>query len=374
MKVVIAIDSFKGCLTSLEAGNAAKEGVLMSKKDAEVFVLPLADGGEGTVDTLTYNKGEIKKIIVKGPLGHKIESSYGIIRENRTAIIEMATAAGLSLVNSTERNPLITTSYGVGELICDAIKEGCNNFIIGIGGSATNDAGVGMLQALGYRFFDNMGKEIGLGGIQLSKISSIGTNYAIKELEDCTFQIACDVKNPLCGELGASHTFAPQKGATKEMVVALDLALQHFAEKTYEHFNVDYSNIEGTGAAGGLGFAFLAYLKAQLKSGVEIVLDEIKIDKILENADYVITGEGRIDSQTAMGKAPIGVAKHAKAKGVKVIAIAGCISDDAYMCNGKGIDGFFSIVDGAISLEQSMDTETAKKNIVKTVSQIFRLL
>ncbi len=373
MKVVVAIDSFKGSVSSMQAGNAVKEAVLNVYPDAEVIVMPLADGGEGTVETLVYGMGgEMIETEAVGPLGEIRKCLYGML--GKTAIIEMASSSGLPFVPSEKRNPLYTTSYGVGDMIKDAIKRGCREFIIGLGGSATNDGGVGMLQSLGFKFLDKEGKEVERGGKYVADIADIDVSGVLDELKECVFNIACDVDNPLCGERGASYIYGPQKGATPEIVFFLDKALGNFAEVTKNKLGADCADDEGSGAAGGLGYAFRAYLGGQLKPGVEIVLDEIGIDKALENADFVVTGEGRIDSQTAMGKAPAGVAARAKKAGAKVIGIAGCVTDDAYLCNDKGIDAIFPVIDKAMPLEEAMDNEVAVKNIKKASTQIFRLI
>lgn len=373
MKVVAAIDSFKGSVSSMQAGNAAKEAVLSVYPDADVTVMPLADGGEGTVETLVYGMGgEMIETDVVGPLGENRKCLYGIL--GNTAIIEMASASGLPFVPVEKRNPLYTTSYGVGDMIKDAIKRGCRDFIIGLGGSATNDGGVGMLQSLGFRFTDKDGKEVERGGKYVADIADIDKSGALPELKECVFNIACDVDNPLCGERGASYIYGPQKGATPDIVLFLDKALDDFSKLTENNLGIDCANDAGSGAAGGLGYAFRAYLNGQLKPGVEIVLDKIGIDKALEKADFVVTGEGRIDSQTAMGKAPAGVAARAKKAGARVIGIAGCVTDDAYLCNGKGIDAIFPVIDKAMTLDEAMDTEVTIKNIKKAVTQIFRLI
>lgn len=375
MKVVVSVDSFKGSVSSMEAGEAARLGILAAAPDAEVIVAPLADGGEGTVDALVEGMGgRLLDIDVTGPLGEAVRCTYGIIESQKTAVIEMARAAGITLVPDDKKNPLKTTTYGVGEVIADAVKKGCRNFIVGLGGSVTNDAGAGMLQALGFEFFDAEGNQIGAGGQELKKIASISGDNALPELAECSFKAACDVENPLCGELGASRVFGPQKGATESMIDELDAALANFAEVTKNTFEKDCANIPGTGAAGGLGYAFVAYLNAELKSGIDIVLDELDFDSMLEGADVVVTGEGRIDYQTAMGKAPVGVAKRAKKAGARVVGIAGCTSDDAGKCNEMGLDAFFPVLDRAMSLDEAMENKTARKNIQKCVEQIFRLI
>ena len=372
MKVVIAIDSLKGSLSSVDAGNAIKEGVLEVCPDAEVVVKPLADGGEGTIEALVQGmKGIEYKIEVHGPLGKKVTASYGIIEEGeKTAIIEMAQAAGITLVSKQERNPLYTTTYGVGEIIKDAIHRGCRKFIVGIGGSATNDAGVGMMQALGYKFYDVDGNLLGLGGQILDKIHRIDQTEALKELSECSFKVACDVDNLLYGKNGASYIYGPQKGATEEIVKILDnglINLSKFVNNTYE-------NTPGAGAAGGLGYGFMTFLGGKLESGIDIILKEINLEEDIKDADVVVTGEGRLDAQTIMGKAPIGVAKLAKKYSKKVIALGGSLTNDAYKVNEHGIDAVFSIVNEPMTLEKAMESEVAKFNLKMTAKQIFNLM
>ncbi len=372
MKVVIAIDSLKGSLTSIEAATAIKQGILNVDGNIDIEIKPLADGGEGTVEALVEGmNGEIETISVTGPILDKVDATYGILKDTNTAIIEMAQASGLPLVPQDLRNPLNTTTYGVGEIIKEAIKKGCRNFIVGIGGSATNDCGIGMLQALGFEFYNKENKLVGLGGKELNEIKYIKTNNRLKELDKCKFRIACDVNNPLYGENGAAYIYGPQKGATEEIVKELDEGLRNFAKVVKSDLNKDIANVEGAGAAGGLGFGFLGFLNAKLESGIKIILDEIKLEESVKDADIVITGEGRLDNQTAMGKAPIGVAKLAKKHNAKVIAIAGCTTEDAVECNKEGIDAYFSIVNSTMSIEEAMKPETAKNNIIQTVTQVF---
>ena len=379
MKVVVAIDSFKGSLSSMEAGQAIAEGVKRVYQHAEIAVRPLADGGEGTVEALVEGMGGIfvtKE--VTGPLGEKVEAVYGIIESkddlSKTAIIEMSAAAGITLVPEESRNPMNTTTYGVGELILDAIERGCRHFIVGIGGSATNDGGVGMLQALGYDFVTREGKAISYGGNGLRELASIEESNVHPTLKECTFKVACDVTNPLCGENGSSAIFGPQKGATPEMVQELDQLLLHYAElskKVNSHADRFYP---GTGAAGGMGFAFLTYTNATLESGIQIVLTETKLEELIATADVVVTGEGRLDGQTALGKAPIGVAALAKKYQKKVLAFAGAVTPDAKECNQHGIDAFFPILRGVVTLKEAMNKEVAHQNMVDTVEQVFRVV
>ena len=372
MKVVIAIDSFKGSLSSLEGGEAIAEGILKANSETEIEVCPIADGGEGTVEALTIGMGGHKEsIFVTGPLGEKVFCHYGIA-EN-TAIIEMAVAAGLTLISEKERNPLYTTTYGVGEMIKDAIEKGCRRFIIGIGGSATNDGGIGMLQALGYGFFNHEKKQVCYGALGLSELEYITTENVLPELKECRFYIACDVTNPLCGERGSSVVFGPQKGATEQMIADMDKWLQKYALLAKKVNQKADSQYPGTGAAGGLGFAFLTFTNAVLQSGIDIVLKETKLEEKIKTADVVITGEGRLDEQTAMGKAPIGVAKIAKKYGKIVIAFAGSVTNDAVVCNQKGIDAYFPILRRIMTLEEAMKKNVAKENMVATAEQVFRL-
>lgn len=375
MKIVISIDSLKGSLTSIEAANAIKKGILSVDNKSDVIIMPLADGGEGTVEALVQGmNGEEKVISVTGPINEKVNATYGILKETNTAIIEMAQASGLPLVPAELRNPLNTTTYGVGEIIKEAIEKGCRNFIVGIGGSATNDCGVGMLQALGFEFYDENDNLVGLGGKVLNQIKRIKTDNKLKELDECNFKIACDVNNPLYGENGAAYIYGPQKGATEEIVKELDKGLKNFAEVVKDDLGKDIAHIEGAGAAGGLGFGFLGFLNSKLESGIKIILDEINLEEVVKDADLVITGEGRLDNQTAMGKAPIGVAKLAKKHGAKVIAIAGCTTPDAVKCNEEGIDAYFSIVNKAMTIDEAMKKENATQNMIETTIQIFNLI
>ncbi len=370
MKVVVAIDSFKGSMSSLEAGNAIRVGIHRVLPEADVVVRPLADGGEGTVEALALGMGgKLETIHVTGPLGEPVDATYGIIAESRTAIIEMSAAAGITLVPKEARNPLHTTTYGVGEMIRDAIAKGCRHFIVGIGGSATNDGGIGMLQALGFEVLNAAGKPVSLGAKGLAEIACISDEKVTPELRACSFKVACDVTNPLCGPQGCSAVFGPQKGATPEMVREMDGWMAHYAE--IAQGNALYP---GTGAAGGLGFAFLRFLQAKLESGIRIVLEETHLEDYVREADLVITGEGRLDSQTVMGKAPIGVAKIAKQHGKRVLAFAGCVTSDAGVCNEHGIDAFFPILRSVVSLEEAMQKEHAEQNMSATVEQVFRLL
>lgn len=375
MKVVIAIDSLKGSLSSMEAGMAIKDGILAAKPDAEVIVKPLADGGEGTTDALIEGmNGERIDLTVTGPMHIPVDAYYGYLKDTNTAVMEMASAAGITLVPDSEKNPLLATSYGVGEMINDAIQRGCRNFIIGIGGSVTNDGGIGMLKALGVRFLDENGEDAGEGGQALAKVARIDVSGMNPLLKECHIQVACDVNNPLCGENGSTYVYGPQKGVTEDMKKTLDEAMAHFARVTSETLENDYMNTPGAGAAGGLGYAFLAYTGAALTPGIELILDAVGLEEELSGADVVVTGEGRLDFQTAMGKAPVGVARLAKKYNAKVIAFAGSVTKEATACNKEGIDAFFPILRGVCTLAEAMDPVAARNNMTATVEQVFRLL
>ncbi len=375
MKVTIAIDSLKGSLTSIEAGNAIKEGITRVYPDANVLVLPLADGGEGTAYALTTGMGgEWIQMEATGPLGKPVTCNYGIIAETNTAIIEMSAAAGITLVSDAERNPMETTTYGVGEMIIDAIHRGCRRFIVGIGGSATNDGGIGMLQALGFGFLDKDGNQVPFGAKGLAVLDRITDDNVIPELAECSFKVACDVTNTLCGEQGCSAVFGPQKGATPTMIMQMDKWLAYYATLAREKYPKANMKQAGTGAAGGLGFAFLGFTNAVLESGIKIVLEETKIENDIVDSDIVITGEGRLDAQTVMGKGPIGVARIAKKHNKPVLAFAGCVTKDATACNEAGIDAFFPILRGVVSLEEAMKSENAAANMADTAEQVFHLI
>lgn len=375
MKVIIAIDSLKGSLSSMEAGMAIKDGILAAKPDAEVIVKPLADGGEGTTDALIEGmNGERIDLTVTGPMHTPVDAYYGYLKDTNTAVMEMASAAGITLVPDSEKNPLLATSYGVGEMINDAIQRGCRNFIIGIGGSVTNDGGIGMLKALGVRFLDENDEDAGEGGQALAKVARIDVSGMNPLLKECHIQVACDVNNPLCGENGSTYVYGPQKGVTEDMKKTLDEAMAHFARVTSETLENDYLNTPGAGAAGGLGYAFLAYTGAALTPGIELILDAVGLEEELSSADVVVTGEGRLDFQTAMGKAPVGVARLAKKYNAKVIAFAGSVTKEATACNKEGIDAFFPILRSVCTLAEAMDPVAARNNMTATVEQVFRLL
>lgn len=373
MKITIAIDSFKGSLSSLEAGEAISLGISRVYPDASITIRPLADGGEGTVEALALGMGgQLFTIPVTGPLGTPVDCQYGIVGQT-TAVIEMSGAAGLTQVPPEKRNPLHTTTYGVGEVILDAINRGCRSFLIGIGGSATNDGGAGMLQALGFRLLDKDGNQIPKGARGLAALASIDDSQVLPALAQCRFRIACDVTNPLCGPAGCSAVFGPQKGAGEAMISDMDQWLQSFAALARTVRPTADPEAPGTGAAGGLGFAFLTFTNASLESGIRIVLEETRLEEFTKDADLVITGEGRLDGQTVMGKAPIGVAKAAKKYGKPVLAFSGCVTEDAVACNAEGIDAFFPVLRTVVTLEEAMDKENARKNLAATAEQALRL-
>ena len=378
MKIVAAIDSFKGSLSTMQAGNAARDGALRVFPDAEVTVSPLADGGEGTVSALSYEKREnIVSVEVTGPLGRPVTAEYGLrpVKDGAPiAVIEMAAAAGITLVPSDERDPMHTTTFGVGEMIRDAIARGCRSFIVGIGGSATNDCGIGMLQALGFSFLDENGDPVPYGAEGVGRVRTISCDSALPELRSCVFHVACDVKNTLCGDLGCSAVYGPQKGATPETVKIMDGYLAAFAERTRAATGKDNATVPGVGAAGGLGYAFLTYLGASLEPGIELVIRETRLEDEIRSADIVVTGEGRLDEQTAMGKAPAGVAAIAKKYGIPVIAFSGCVTDGARLVNEHGIDAFFPILRRPVTLAEAMDPENAYRNMADTAEQAFRLV
>ena len=374
MKVVIAIDSFKGSLSSLELGQLIENGIKKIYKSADVKKVPIADGGEGTVEALVEGtNGKFVEVKVHDPLMRLIDARYGIMRNN-IAVIEMAEASGLPLLKPEERNIRKATTYGTGELIKDAIEKGCREFIIGIGGSATNDAGLGMMQALGYKFLDKDGEVLGYGGEIMEKVAEIDSSGAIAGLAECRFSIACDVDNPFYGPRGAAHVYSRQKGADDETVEYLDLSLQKLALTLKKKIGKDIVNIPGAGAAGGLGGGFVAFLEGELKPGIDIILQEVGLAKSINGADFVVTGEGRIDFQSIMGKAPMGVSRLSREKGIPVIAIAGCVANDAEVMHDHGLDAFFSTINYPVSLEEAMNKERASIFVEKNIEEIFRLI
>ena len=373
MKIVIAPDSFKESLTALEVANAIETGFKRIFPNAEYVKLPMADGGEGTVQSLVdATQGRLIEAEVTAPLGNQVKSFFGLSGDGKTAIIEMAAASGLHLVPMDKRNPCQTTSFGTGELIKQALDRGVQHIILGIGGSATNDGGAGMLQALGLRLLDKNGQSIGFGGAALSNLAEIQLADLDPRLQHVQIEVACDVNNPLCGERGASAIFGPQKGATPEMVKELDAALAHFAEIADRDCGKQIKEQSGAGAAGGMGGGLLLLPNVQLKAGVQIVLDNLKFAEQVKDADLVITGEGRMDAQSILGKTPIGVARTAKQFNRPVIAIAGCLREDYEVVYEHGIDAVFPIIrnlgDLPIILKQG------EQNLISTAQNVARLL
>ena len=370
-KILLAIDSFKGCLSSLEVATAVEDGIKLVYPACEIVKTPVADGGEGTAEALVWaTGGQMLTVEVNDPLMQPVCARYGILGDGHTAVIEMSAASGLPLVPEKLRNPMLTTTYGTGQLIADALSRGCTNFILGIGGSATNDAGTGMLQALGYRFLD-VGKQLlGAGGQILEQVAFIDSSSRNPLLGKAQFKVACDVDNPFSGKRGAAYIYAPQKGANPQMVEVLDRGLKHFAGVIKSQLNKDIDSVPGAGAAGGMGGGLLAFLDARLQPGIQLVLDALHFNDLLDGVNLVITGEGRMDAQTAMGKAPQGIAEAAARKNIPVIALTGNISD-AVSINRIGICGVFSIVPYPMTLQEAMNPDTARRNIRQTAAQLF---
>ncbi|MBN6067575.1 glycerate kinase [Aggregatibacter actinomycetemcomitans] len=372
MKIIIAPDSFKESLTALEAANAIEAGFKRIFPNAEYIKLPMADGGEGTVQSLVdATGGKLVECDVVAPLGNTVQSFFGLSGDGKTAIIEMAAASGLHLVAPEQRNPLHTTSYGTGELIKRALALGVQQIILGIGGSATNDGGVGMLQALGIRFLNFQQQEIGYGGAQLAQLAQIDMNALEPRLAQVHIEVACDVNNPLCGERGASAIFGPQKGATPEMVAQLDVALAHFAEIAQRDCGKNIKDQPGAGAAGGMGGGLLLLPNVELKAGVQIVLENLQLADKVRDADLVITGEGRMDAQSILGKTPIGVARTAKQFNKPVIAIVGCLREDYEVVYEHGIDVVFPIIRQLAPLSEIL--QQGRENLVSAAQNIARL-
>jgi len=369
MRILVAIDSLKGSLSSLEAGLAIKEAL---EEFCDVVVKPVADGGEGSVEAMADAlDAKFIDTIVKNPLGTEILARYAL--KDDLAILEMSSASGLTLINPDERNPMKTSTFGFGQMIKDAISKGARKFIIGIGGSATNDAGTGMLSALGFKFYDKNGALLEGKGEDLAQICEFSDEEALKELKECEFLIACDVDNPLYGQKGAAYVYAPQKGANGRMVKQLDDGLKHFAGLVKEKNGTKFHTQKGAGAAGGLGFAFVAFLGAKLKPGIEIITQTIALEDEIKKADLVITGEGRMDFQSTMGKTPTGVAKLAKRHHKPVIALAGSVQRCAKDCHKHGIDAYFCILNEPMSLEEAMRKDNAIRNLKMTAEQVIRL-
>ncbi|NOX97739.1 MAG: glycerate kinase [Nitrospirae bacterium] len=373
MKIVIAPDSFKGSLSAGEVAAAIEEGVRKVFPKAEIRKVPLADGGEGTVRALVEaTGGKIKEVEVTGPLGEKVKANYGILGDEKTAVIEMATASGLPLVPPRKRDPSRTTTYGTGELIKAALQEGCREFIVGIGGSATTDGGAGMAQALGAKLLDEKGQDIGFGGGELKKLERIDLAHFDRRIKESKVTVASDVDNPLWGEKGAARVYGPQKGATPEMVEELDKALRHFAEIIKRDLHKDVANIPGAGAAGGLGAGLMAFLEANLRPGIDIVMEVMKLEKNILDADLVITGEGKMDKQTIYGKAPYGVAKLAGRHKKKVIGICGMLGEGAEILYQHGFQALFPNRIDSMSREEAM--QRAKELTTETAARAMHTL
>lgn len=372
MKIVLAPDSYKGSMTAKEACDAMETGIRRVMADAAIHKVPMADGGEGTVQSLVDAMGgEFIACEVANPLGRKTLARYGIL-SNGTAVIEMAEASGLNRIIKNERNPLFTTTYGTGELIKNALDRGCRKFILGIGGSATNDGGAGMAQALGYRLLDHAGMELPFGGGSLNRLVWIDTSCADSRLRNCIFTAACDVDNPLCGKSGASYIFGPQKGADPQMVELLDYNLGHFAAVIQRDLGVDIKYVPGSGAAGGLGGGMMAFLRGRLQAGIQIVMETVCLKEKLIGADLVFTGEGRCDSQTIRGKTPYGVALTSKKAGVPVIVIAGSIGSGAKELYEHGVISIIPLVDSPMSLEEAMSK--GGELLSEAVERIMRII
>lgn len=372
MKVLIAMDSFKGNLTSLEVAAIVEKGIRRVYKDAAVDKVAIADGGEGTVKAIVDTlKGEMVAVNVKGPLGRIVKAVYGIVNAD-TAVIEMAEASGLGLVAESDRNPLLASTFGTGELILNALDKGCRKIIMGIGGSATNDGGMGMSKALGVRFLDRSGDNIPEGGGSLDLLHEIDVKGLDKRLLNVEFVVACDVTNPLTGDKGASRVFGPQKGATENMVVKLDENLKHYAETIKKQLNKDVAQLPGTGAAGGLGYGLIVFCNARLEKGIDMVLDAVKLEERLSDVDIVITGEGRLDGQTIFGKVPVGIAQRAKKYGKPVYAIAGFIGEGGQLVYDYGIDAVMSSMVAPLPLAEAI--RRSPQLIEEAAERLFRII
>jgi glycerate kinase len=373
MKIVIAPDSYKESLSALGVATAIEQGFREIYPDAEYLKLPVADGGEGTVEAMVAaTQGHLVRAVVTGPLGEPVNAFYGLSGDERCAYIEMAAASGLESVPPERRNPLLTTSWGTGELIRHALDSGVKQIIIGIGGSATNDGGAGMVQALGAKLLTKDNRQIAAGGAALEQLAKIDLSELDQRLADCRIEVACDVTNPLTGPEGATAVFGPQKGATQEMIARLDRALAHFAQIIHRDLDIDVLNLEGGGAAGGMGAALYAFCGARLRPGIEIVTDALHLAERVADADLVITGEGRIDSQTIHGKVPVGVAKVAKSYNIPVIGIAGSLTADVGVVHQHGLDAVFSVLYSVCTLEEAL--ENAADNVRMTARNVAAIL
>lgn len=375
MKIVIAPDSYKESLSALEVASAIERGFREIYPDADYHKLPVADGGEGTVEAMVAaTQGRVVEVEVTGPLGDTVQGFYGLSGDEQSAFIEMAAASGLELVPGDKRCPLTTTSWGTGELIRHALDAGVKHIIIGLGGSATNDGGAGMAQALGVKLLTADNQAIAPGGAGLETLERIDISELDARLAECRIEVACDVTNPLTGEEGASAVFGPQKGATPEMISRLDAALEHYAQCVKRCLDIDVLALEGGGAAGGMGAALYAFCGAELRPGIEIVTDALHLDKLVADADLVITGEGRIDSQTIHGKVPVGVARVAKRYNVPVIAIGGSLTPDVGVVHEHGLDAVFSVLYRICTLEDALrDAEDNLFMAARNIAAVLRM-
>lgn len=372
MHIIAAIDSFKGSCSTIEAARAVARGIAKIDPIAKVTIVPIADGGEGTCLALSEGlSGVLYHKLVRGPLGESIDAVFAVLPDG-TGVVELAAASGLTLLTEDSRNPMLASTFGTGQLIAAALDEGCRRLIIGLGGSATNDGGTGLARALGIQFYDEFGRLLPEGGAALADLHHVDTDGLDRRLAASEVIIACDVNNPLCGPQGASAVFGPQKGASPLQVTQLDAALFHYASILKIQLGIDLASLPGAGAAGGAAMALLAFCNGRIRRGIDVMLDLADFDTLLQTADLVITGEGRIDSQTVFGKVPIGVAARAKQKQVPVIAITGCIAEGAEAVYEQGIDVLLSIANGPISLEYSM--QHAETLIEATAERILRLL
>jgi glycerate 2-kinase len=377
MKIIIATDSFKGCCTSLEAASAFEKGILRASPSAQVIKIPVADGGEGTVDAVVAGTGgKLRSVEVTDPVGNRIMAQYGITKDG-TAIMEMAAASGLPLVPKEKKDPNFTTTFGTGEMMKDALDQGCKKIFIGIGGSATNDGGLGMAQALGVSFKDKNGKELGFGAKDIGSLDRIDISRLDNRLSECEIVALCDVTNPLCGNKGATYVYGPQKGVKPEDLPVIDAKLGHYAGVIHDQLGKDIAEIPGAGAAGGLGAGLMAFCNAKLKPGIESILNLVGLEIHLKDAALVITGEGRIDGQSVFGKVPVGVAKLAKKYDLPVIVIAGGIGEGAHAAYDYGIDSILSIVKGPMTLEEAMANfnslaEDAAERMMRIVNIRFK--
>ena len=372
MSIVLAPDSFKGSLSAAQVAQAMARGVQRVLPKTNLTLLPLSDGGEGLVDSLAAaSGGKILDYQVTGPLGEKVTAQMGLMGNGQTAVIEMAQASGLILVPEDKRNPLQTTTFGTGELIKKALDLGCNHLIIGIGGSATNDGGLGMAQALGFRFLDEEGQSLGFGGGELARLARIDASSKDPRLEGTTIEVACDVTNPLTGPSGAAHIYGPQKGATPEMVELLDKGLANFDRVLQRDLGKSVGQVPGAGAAGGLGAGLMALLGGRLVSGIELVLDVLEFDAKAKGAQLIITGEGKFDAQSAFGKVPMGVAQRARSLGVPVVVVAGSVLPSADVLHGEGVTAYFSILNQPMTLKEAM--ERGAELVENQAAQVVRL-